>query len=200
MTEHYFSADPESAEHLRPVAATVWGLELALQSAAGVFAAGRLDIGTSVLFRESDPPTRSGTYLDLGCGYGVIACALAAAVPGADVWALDVNARALRLSAANADALGLQSRIHVTDPGGVPEDLRFDEIWSNPPIRIGKQGLHELLLTWLPKLKTGGRAVLVVSKNLGADSLQKWLGVYGYPCTRLASAKGFRLFEVRRET
>jgi 16S rRNA G1207 methylase RsmC len=81
----------------------------------------------------------------------------------------------------------------------VPAEVRFDEIWSNPPIRIGKEPLHALLLTWLPRLAPGGRAVLVVGKNLGADSLQRWLGEQGYPTTRLASAKGFRVLEARQE-
>ena len=83
-------------------------------------------------------------------------------------------------------------------PGRGAPDATYDEIWSNPPIRIGKQALHELLLTWLPRLAPGGRAVMVVGKNLGADSLQRWLGEQGYPTERLASAKGFRVLESRR--
>ena len=82
-------------------------------------------------------------------------------------------------------------------PDAVPSNATYDEIWSNPPIRIGKQALHELLLTWLPRLVPGGRAVMVVGKNLGADSLQRWLGEQGYPTERLASAKGFRVLESR---
>ena len=81
----------------------------------------------------------------------------------------------------------------------MPADETYDEIWSNPPIRIGKEALHALLLTWLPRLAPGGRAVLVVGKNLGADSLQRWLGEQGWPTARLASAKGFRVLEVRRD-
>jgi 16S rRNA (guanine1207-N2)-methyltransferase len=74
--------------------------------------------------------------------------------------------------------------------------VRFTEIWSNPPIRIGKQALHDLLLTWLPRLAPGGRAVLVVGRNLGADSLHRWLEEQGHPTTRIGSAKGFRVLEV----
>jgi 16S rRNA G1207 methylase RsmC len=83
-------------------------------------------------------------------------------------------------------------------PGEVPADATYDEIWSNPPIRIGKDALHDLLLTWLPRLAPGGRAVMVVGKNLGADSLQRWLGAEGWPTERRASAKGFRVLETRR--
>jgi 16S rRNA G1207 methylase RsmC len=163
-----------------------------------VFAQGRLDTGTAVLFREAEPPSTGSVFLDLGCGYGAIALALASARPDATVWAVDVNQRALLLARENAVSLGVADRVRVTEPDAVPADLRPDEIWSNPPIRIGKPALHALLLDWLPRLAPGGRAVLVVGKNLGADSLQRWLEEQGFPTTRLASAKGFRVLEVRR--
>jgi 16S rRNA G1207 methylase RsmC len=150
-----------------------------------------------VLFRETGPPTGRGPFLDLGCGYGVIAAALAVSAPAAEVWAVDVNERALLLARENAERLGVADRVHVALPTEVPDALRFAEIWSNPPIRVGKQALHDLLLTWLPRLAPGGRAVLVVGKNLGADSLQRWLGEQGHPTTRLASSKGFRVLDVR---
>lgn len=197
MSDHYFTAAPGSPQKRQPVVARVWGRELRLQSAGGVFAAGRVDTGTAVLFRETDPPTRPGRYLDLGCGYGVIACALATVVASAEVWAVDVNERALVVCRDNAAAMGLGARLRVVAPADVPADLTFDEIWSNPPIRVGKAALHELLLAWLPRLAPRGRAVLVVGKNLGADSLQRWLVDQGFGCERLASAKGFRVLEVK---
>lgn len=198
MDDHYFSADPNVAFRRTPLRAQVWGHDLALTSASGVFAQGRLDIGTAVLFRETNPPG-SGTFLDLGCGYGVIGLAIAAASPETRVWAVDVNERAVRLSNENAAALGLTDRYTAVRPDEVPADVVFDEIWSNPPIRVGKQALHDLLLAWLPRLGPRGRAVMVVGKNLGADSLQRWLTEQGFPTRRLASAKGFRILESRRE-
>jgi 16S rRNA (guanine1207-N2)-methyltransferase len=195
--EHYFSADPSVPFRRMPVTASVWGQSLALDSGSGVFAQGRVDVGTSVLFRETTAPT-GGRILDLGCGYGVIGLAIAAAVPGATVTGVDVNERAVLLANENAAALGLADRFTATTPPGVPADAAYDELWSNPPIRIGKAALHELLLTWLPRLVPGGRAVLVVGKNLGADSLHRWLGEQGYPTKRFASAKGFRVLETQR--
>jgi 16S rRNA (guanine1207-N2)-methyltransferase len=201
MDEHYFSADPTVRFTRQPVRAEVWGRELRLMSGSGVFAQGRLDVGTAVLFRETDPPTEPPTgrrFLDLGCGYGVIGLALAVSVPSCTVRAVDVNERAVLLATENAASLGVEERFAACTPDQVPPGETYDEIWSNPPIRIGKEALHALLLTWLPRLTPGGRAVMVVGKNLGADSLQRWLDMQGYPTRRLASAKGFRVLEARR--
>lgn len=197
MSEHYFSAQPSGESARSAVTARVWGGEMRLATAGGVFSHGRLDIGTSVLLRAMDPPTRPGVFLDLGCGYGAIACALAMAVPDAKIYAVDVNQRALELCNENAATYRISDRVVVCRPEAVSEDVRFDEIWSNPPIRIGKNALHSLLQVWLGRLRPAGRAVLVVGKNLGADSLQRWLGDQGHPCERLASAKGFRVLEVK---
>ncbi|MDO9456932.1 class I SAM-dependent methyltransferase [Nocardioides sp.] len=196
--EHYFTADPSVPFKRAPVETEVWGRRLSLVSGSGVFAQGRVDIGTSILFRETAPPSGIGSVLDLGCGYGVIGLALASVVPGLRVTAVDVNARAVLLARENAAALGLIDRFTAATPAEVDAAATWDEIWSNPPIRIGKAALHELLLTWLPRLAPGGRAVMVVGKNLGADSLQRWLGEQGYPTERLASAKGFRVLESRK--
>jgi 16S rRNA (guanine1207-N2)-methyltransferase len=196
VDEHYFTADPAVPFKRVPVIADVWGHRLELTSGSGVFAQGRLDVGTAVLFRETEPPT-ARRFLDLGCGYGVIGLALSVAVPGARVRGVDVNERAVLLANENARALGVDDRFRAGTPGDVPDDERYDEIWSNPPIRIGKPALHDLLLGWLPRLAPDGRAVLVVGKNLGADSLQRWLGDQGWPTRRLGSAKGFRVLEAR---
>ncbi|WP_322937028.1 class I SAM-dependent methyltransferase [Nocardioides bizhenqiangii] len=195
--DHYFSADPAAPFRRAPVRAEVWGHELALTSGSGVFAQGRLDVGTAVLFRETEPPA-GGRILDLGCGYGVIGLAVCLAAPGARVTAVDVNRRAVLLANENAEALRVLDRFTAVTPEEVPPAETYDEIWSNPPIRVGKAALHDLLLTWLPRLEPQGRAVMVVGKNLGADSLQRWLGEQGYPTERLASAKGFRVLETRR--
>jgi 16S rRNA G1207 methylase RsmC len=194
--DHYFSADPAVPFAREPLVAEVWGRSLALTSGSGVFARGRLDGGTAVLFRETEPP-RGGRILDLGCGYGVIGLAIAACSPDAVVTGVDVNRRAVLLATENAAALGVADRFAALTPDEVPAGATYDEIWSNPPIRVGKQALHDLLLTWFARLAPEGRAVMVVGKNLGADSLQRWLGEQGYPTERLASAKGFRVLESR---
>jgi 16S rRNA (guanine1207-N2)-methyltransferase len=196
MSDHYFAGKPGSAEKRQPTTVSAWGRTIEMQTASGVFAVGRLDVGTSVLFRETEPPTRAGRYLDLGCGYGVIACSVALAVPTAEVWAIDVNERALQLTRDNAASCGVMDRVRVAHPDDVPAGIGFDEIWSNPPIRIGKPALHDLLVSWFGRIRPGGRAVMVVGRNLGADSLQRWLNEQGLTCARIASAKGFRVLQV----
>lgn len=193
--EHYFTADPKVPFQRVPLRADVWGHWLELTTGSGVFARGRLDIGTGVLLREVGPPTTARRVLDLGCGYGVIGLAIAIAVPEAVVTAIDVNERALLLANENAEALGVADRFTALTPDQVDPSAEFDAIWSNPPIRIGKEQLHELLLRWLPRLTPEGTATMVVGKNLGADSLARWLDEMGHPTTRLASAKGFRVLE-----
>jgi ribosomal protein L11 methyltransferase (prmA) len=189
---HYFTND-SSPMVTREITATVFGCELVFTTANGVFSGSRLDLGTSVLLRSVVPPER-GRVLDLGCGFGPIAVGIAAASPGVQVDAVDVNERALALTRMNAERARVADRVRTFSP----DDAVYDEIWSNPPIRIGKKALHELLLGWLPRLTPKGVAYLVVSKNLGADSLSVWLTDQGWPTQKLASAKGFRVLQVRR--
>jgi len=196
--EHYFTADPSTPFKRMPVSAHVWGHWLELTSGSGVFAQGRLDTGTGVLLREAAPPVTARDVLDLGCGYGVIGLAVAVAVPHASVTAVDVNERALLLARENARQIGVADRFRAVLPDEVDPDATYDEIWSNPPIRVGKEALHDLLLQWLPRLRPDGRALMVVGKNLGSDSLASWLADQGYPTEKLASAKGFRVLETRR--
>ncbi|MVA76901.1 methyltransferase [Auraticoccus sp. F435] len=192
---HYFET-PEGPERRRDVAVEVWGRRWELQTANGVFAGQGLDLATGVLLRSHRPDPASRRLLDLGCGWGPIAIALAAELPRATVDAVDVNTRALGLCRDNAARAGVGDRVRVMTPEQVDADARYDEIWSNPPIRVGKEALHELLLQWLPRLTPTGVARLVVGRNLGADSLQRWLDERGHPCRRTASAKGFRVLEV----
>ncbi|MQA06416.1 MAG: methyltransferase [Streptosporangiales bacterium] len=195
MDEHYFSASPTSEAGEGEVRFTLDGQQHTLRTARGVFSAGRLDPGTAVLLERAPHPPATGTLLDLGCGYGPIACTLGRRSPEAQVWAVDPNERALQLTAANAADWGLPN-VHAGQP---PVDVRFDAIYSNPPIRVGKTALHDLLTAWLTRLTPTGTAHLVVQRNLGADSLQRWLTEQGYSCVRLSSAKGYRVFAVQAD-
>jgi 16S rRNA G1207 methylase RsmC len=154
-----------------------------------------VDLGTQTLLREAPAPPVEGEILDLGCGYGAIAVSLALRAPGARVWAVDINERALELTRSNA-AAAMAENVIVCAPDQVPADVAFDAIYSNPPVRVGKGPLHELLLRWLARLRPGGRAYLVVQRNLGSDSLATWLAAEGQAVRRLKSKKGYRILEV----
>ena len=198
-TDHYFSAEPATPEERRTIEVALEGRRLTLTTARGVYSPDRLDPGTAVLLAGAPDPSPTGEQLDIGCAWGPIAITLALRSPAARVWGVDVNRRSLDLARANASAAGVPT-IRFCEPDEVPGDVRFDTIWSNPPIHVGKAALHALLERWLPRLADDGVAYLVVQKHLGSDSLQKWLNAqpWGLRCTRLSSAKAFRILEVRR--
>jgi len=200
VAQHYFDRQPTAAHRPGLVRVVLPDVYLELSTDSGVFSPGRLDPGTRFLLESAPVPavsgsTAAGDLLDLGCGYGPIACTLAKRAPGATVWAVDVNERALALCERNAAGNGLSNVRCVTpDSPGIPP--RFAGIWSNPPVRIGKTALHEMLLHWLGQLSPGAAAYLVMGRNLGADSLHSWLAGRGWPVARLAARSGYRILQV----
>jgi 16S rRNA G1207 methylase RsmC len=197
--DHYFATEPATPIERRTVTFTNAGREYRLAAAGGVFSATRLDPGTAVLLRKAPlpAPAAGGPLLDLGCGYGPIAVVLAT-MTGRTVHAVDVNRRALELVRENATSAGVGDLVVAAEPDEVPAGLAFAEIWSNPPIRIGKPALHALLDRWLPRLAPGGVGWLVVSHNLGGDSLHQRLVGQGWAVGRHASQKGYRVLRVTR--
>ncbi len=198
--DHYFTPEPSAPAHPREVEFHVAGRDYTLASASGVFSAARLDPGTAVLLRKAELPTAGtgGHLLDIGSGFGPISCVLADLAPTATVWAVDVNARARELTATNAARVDAADRVHAVAPDEVPAEVTFTQIWSNPPIHIGKPELHGLLRRWLPRLAPDGVGWLVVARHLGGDSLHRWLGDEGFAVTRQASQKGYRVLRVTR--
>ena len=196
---HYFDEQPSVGSDVRTVDVALPDIAFTMETDRGVFSYGHVDTGTSLLLREAPAPPRSGDLLDLGCGAGAIAVTLALRSPGSTVWAVDTNERARALTAGNARRAGADN-VRVCAPHEVPGDVRFATIWSNPPIRIGKAALRELLTGWLDRLTPDGVALLVVQKHLGADSLHRWLDGEGFATTRRASRAGFRLLECTART
>ena len=197
--DHYFSPTPESETNLRPFTARLAGQPYELVTASGIFSPERVDTGTRVLLEHVPSAPPGGQLLDLGCGWGPLALTLALESPHATVWAVDVNTRALDVLRRNAEKLGL-TNINPVTPDDVPEGTEFTAIWSNPPIRVGKNELHSILKRWLPRLEPGSDAWLVVQRNLGSDSLHRWIQAT-FPdltTTRAATAKGYRVLRARR--
>lgn len=199
-SDHYFSAQPSTPFTRKSVRVVLGGEERVLHTAGGIFSPDGIDKGTAVLLDGVPAPAAGGDLLDIGCGWGPLALTMALASPGATVHAVDVNERSLELTRENASALAVGNLVACA-PDAVPESIRFQTIWSNPPIRVGKDVLHGILLRWLPRLAPGGTAWLVVQKNLGADSLQSWLArelPEGLAVSRHSTAKSFRILRVDR--
>ena len=194
---HYFDVDPSVVSDPRRIRLVLPDLVLELTTDRGVFAKDGVDPGTKLLLMETPVPPPHGDLLDLGCGYGPIAVTLGLRSPGATVWAVDVNRRALALTGGNAEAAGA-SNVRAVVPEAVPDDVVFAGIWSNPPVRVGKVALQSLLQRWLARLAPGGQAWLVVHKHLGADSLARWLTGQGFPTERLRSRMGYRILQVEQ--
>lgn len=197
---HYFSASPAGPFTRKPLTVELAGETRNLQTSAGIFSPDGIDKGTAVLLADVPAPAPQGNLLDIGCGWGPIALTMALRAPHARVYAVDVNERCIALTNGNAALLGLDN-VTASTPEAVDPDLRFDTIWSNPPIRIGKDELHSLLLLWLPRLAPGGSAWLVVQKNLGSDSLQRWLVEVlddSFTVSRESTSKAFRILRVRK--
>ena len=197
---HYFASSPEGPLVPREITVTLNGNKYSVLTAGGVFSPEHIDQGTQVLLTHLEKANPSGNFLDIGCGWGPIALALALHSPKAKIYAIDVNERSLELTKLNVERLGL-TNIVVCKPEEVPSDIEFDEIWSNPPIRVGKVVLHEILTLWIKRLTAGGTARLVIQKNLGSDSLHKWLIQEFNPnfeSTRIDTSKTFRVLKVTR--
>jgi len=198
--EHYFASTPSSAEKTTDFTIDSSRGPLSMRAGSGVFSQHGLDKGTAVLLdimgrQSQETPPHGTNVLDIGCGSGAISLTMAIQYADSTVYAIDINERARELCVENASKNNL-SNIRVTHPDDVDGTIRFSHIWSNPPIRIGKDALHELLLTWLHRLTDDVVAHLVVSKNLGADSLATWLTTNGFATSRIGSSKGFRVLEV----
>ncbi len=191
---HYFDEEPTTDSSPRDVHLSLPDMQLTLTTDRGVFGYDRVDSGTKLLLVQVPSPSATGNLLDIGCGTGAIALTMARRSPAATVWAVDVNERARGLCRDNAERNGI-GNVTVCAPDDVPVDIRFETIWSNPAIRIGKPALHAMLMRWFGQLAPSGSAVLVVHKHLGSDSLQTWLGAQGYLTTRLASSAGYRILQ-----
>ncbi|MDY6055111.1 class I SAM-dependent methyltransferase [Micrococcus sp.] len=201
---HYFDAAPTAPERRRTVTVPLAGRRVQVQTANGIFSPDGLDKGTAALLSAVPAPPQTGRFLDVGAGWGPLALTLALSSPGAEVTGVEVNQRSLALARDNAAALGA-GNVRFLRPEEVTADAEFDLIWSNPPIRIGKEALHGILERWLPALAPGGEAWLVVQKNLGADSLLPWVRTMleerepgAFTAERADTVKGFRILKVVR--
>ncbi len=197
----YFDEDPSVESKPVSFAKTICGTEFEFKTDRGVFSRGSLDKATEVLLKEFDENYSGNpmSIVDVGCGYGPIVTFVAKKFEDAKVLAVDTNERARTLCAHNYGHNIGDGRLKVISPSQIDSSLKHDLIISNPPIRIGKTALYELLSFWSITLSEHGEMWLVMAKHLGADSCAKFLKEdCNLKITRVASKKGFRILKCTR--
>ena len=197
MNDHYYTADPASASRPSEAAFSFRGQTLTLQTDAGVFSRGELDAGTRILL-SSLPESLSGDVLDLGCGWGPVGICVALLNPACSVTFADVNRRALELTRGNAERYAVKGTLIESD-GFAAIPGRFDHIITNPPIRAGKQVIYQMFADSAKHLKPGGDLYLVIRKQQGAPSAQRFLETQFLRVDVIEKSGGYWVFRCSQE-
>ena len=177
MSEHYYTKNPTSEHAERDVRAELFGMEFIFTTDSGVFSRDGVDPGTKTLI-EALPPIE-GRALDLGCGWGAAGLPVAKKNPGCTVVMTDINERAAELSRKNAKRNGVKNVEIITGDGLESVTGEFSAIFTNPPIRAGKQKIYEMFAQCGDHLVSGGCLYIVIRKQQGAPSALKYLsGIY----------------------
>ena len=174
MTEHYYTQNPTSEHHERDVKAEIFGMDFTFTTDSGVFSRDGVDPGTRTLIEAL--PDIEGRALDLGCGWGAAGLPVAKKNPGCTVVMTDINERAAELSRKNAKRNGVKNVEIITGDGLESVTGEFAAIFTNPPIRAGKQKIYEMFAQCRDHLVPGGCLYIVIRKQQGAPSALKYLG------------------------
>ncbi|MGL4523428.1 MAG: class I SAM-dependent methyltransferase [Bacilli bacterium] len=171
MSEHYYSNKPSVASDVRLVSTSIHNSMLSFETDAGVFSKKGVDFGTVVLLENLTIAPKAKTVADIGCGYGPIGIYVA---KNNDVFVqmVDVNERAVALSKRNAQRNGVAERVDVKESFLLDSiaDQVFDCIISNPPIRAGKEVVHQLFDQAYQCLQAEGEFWIVIQRKQGAPS------------------------------
>jgi len=187
---HYYTDNRDLKSERRKITFNYHEHVLNFQSDVGVFSKDSIDYGSRALLASFEP-LKNISVLDVGCGYGAIALSLAAVGENIKCDLVDVNGRALDLAKENAGSLKLPNiEIYESFCYENVHDC-FDLIVSNPPIRAGKQVVHEILSGAFDHLHIGGELRVVIQKKQGAPSAKlKMEQVFGN-CQILNRDKGY---------
>lgn len=190
---HYFTNDKVKSEE-KEITVKIKNTKLDLIVDNGVFSKKGLDFGTRSLLESLDIEEIKGNILDLGCGYGPIGIYLALNTK-ANIEMVDVNLRALSLAQKNAKLNKVKVDIYESDAFS-NINQKYDYIITNPPIRVGKEKLYEILYESLKHLKEKGKLIFVINKNQGAKSTIKNLNEK-YEIKIINKNKGFYIIEAK---
>lgn len=192
----YYAENPDAAHDIHELRVDLLGEKMTFLTDAGVFSKKMVDFGSQLLLKCLDV-NRGETVLDVGCGYGPLGLSLVK-VYGVQATMVDINTRALDLAQRNAEknnakATIFQSNIYARVQG------RFDHVISNPPIRAGKQVVHEIIEKSKDFLEIGGDLTIVIQKKQGAPSAKsKMEDVFGN-CEILKKDKGYYILRSVKE-
>lgn len=174
---HYYDENPEVESDELPFTYSYKNYDLKLVTDSGVFSKGKIDFGSDLLIRtflKENPPGPTKKIIDVGCGYGPIGLMIAKVSPHHEITMVDVNQRALALSAKNGKLNHIEN-VEIKESDGLSkvEDNAFDAILTNPPIRAGKKVVHSILEDSFKKLKSNGTLYVVIQKKQGMPSAKK---------------------------
>ena len=196
MTKMYFAENPDAEHDIHELNVQLLGQNVTFLTDAGVFSKKMIDYGSQALLKCLDFHKQE-SVLDVGCGYGTLGLTLVKAKE-VEATLVDINQRALDLARQNAErnqvlATIFQSNLYQNVEG------RFHHIISNPPIRAGKQVVHEVITGSYTHLLDGGDLTIVIQKKQGAPSAKaKMEEVFGN-CEILKKDKGYYILRSRKE-
>ena len=193
---HYFENDKTLESNIKDFDIIMGNTKFTFSTDNGVFSKGELDFGTNLLVQNVLKMDICGNLLDLGCGYGPIGIILKK-LKDVHVDMIDVNKRAVHLTKMNAKKNNVDVNSWYSD-GYENVSGVYDYIISNPPIRIGKKNLYQLLISAKDYLKKDGELLIVVRKEQGALSLIKDMSVY-YNVKTLDKEKGFFIISLKND-
>ena len=192
---HYFINDENLKSEIKEFKTNISGSEFKFKTDNGVFSKGELDFGTKLLIDVVLKEDISGNVLDFGCGYGVIGIVLAK-LKNVNMTMVDVNNRAIHLTKKNILENNIQNAIAFSSDGFTNIDKKFNYIVSNPPIRIGKVRLYEIIKDMKNYLESDGVIYLVIRKEQGAKSFIKDFS-NEYEIQVLDKSKGFYIISLK---
>lgn len=195
MSEHYYAKNPKVKSEPKIWSTSLREKMLHLQTDAGVFSKDDVDYGSRLLVEEFLMPEVDGPVLDVGCGYGPIGLTIALSFPNRMIHMVDVNERALELSAKNAERNDVRNvKVYESEALLAVEEFDFVAILTNPPIRAGKQTVFSFYDQAYSKLRASGELWVVIQKKQGAASTEKHLkGLFGNVQT-VVKRKGYLIF------
>ena len=188
MTKMYFAENPDAKHDIHELNVELLGQQLTFLTDAGVFSKKMIDYGSRVLLSVLDFEAGE-RVLDVGCGYGPLGLTLAKA-QGVAATMLDINQRALDSAQKNAERNQISADIFQSNVYEKVSGI-FDHIISNPPIRAGKQVVHEVISGSYEHLTEGGDLTLVIQKKQGAPSAKSKMETVFGNCEIVKKDKGY---------